>query len=131
MHKLQHAGGIFALLLIFFAFLASGFALSSEIELRSKNDIKSSTLAAAPGTERDDHAALRWNYRCRAIFVVRGEKRNNLHTVTPSERMTIQINSSFPDIKSDKTFLLSNQPEFTYYRRLWQKILPSRAGPCA
>ena len=95
----------FVLFFAFFSLFTLCGTLPLEVEFSPKaSTLKSSQLADFPGDRSDDEAAVRWNYRCRTNAALRLDNRS---------------------------FLWHKQPLLTYYRRLWQKILPSRAGPLA
>jgi hypothetical protein len=125
----------FCLALFFaaFSFFAVSGTILPEVELRQSSGIVSnSQLAAFPGKQADDEAAVRWNYNCRVNFALRLDKGSNLRTTVPMHGNGVELHTAlFPALASDIKVLSHNQPSKTYYRRLWQKILPSRAGPCA
>ena len=91
-----------------------------------------SSLAPFPGGEADDEAAVRWDYQCRSNAAVRLDKNNNFRSNTPVPGNGCAVEDvSCSIVPAADSFLWHNQPIKRYYRRLWQKILPSRAGPCA
>ena len=123
----------FVLFFAFFSLFTLCGTLPLEVEFSPKaSTLKSSQLADFPGDRSDDEAAVRWNYRCRTNAALRLDNRNNFRTMNPPQNNAVEVLSpdGFSTI-TDKSFLWHKQPLLTYYRRLWQKILPSRAGPCA
>ena len=84
--------------------------------------------------ENDDSAAVRWDYRCRSNGAVRLDNRQNLRAFT-----ALHVVPENSGIVPDTTLSLSqviyplgyNEIKLIYYRRLWQKVLPMRAGPTA
>ena len=135
--KLKHKSELFRqsffCLIIFFALFAfSGiFALTAAETGYSANAADNSHLAAFPAGDVDDEAAVRWNYRCRTNSALRLDNHNNSRTVSNIQSSSAELQSiSCGQLSVYNKSLWHNQPLLTYYRRLWQKILPSRAGPC-
>ena len=121
-------------LIVFCAIFAfsSMLALNSAEVGYSADSIHNSHLAATSNGDVDNEAAVRWNYRCRTNSALRLDNRNNYRTTpgVPENHAELQSVPGTP-ILANNSCLWHNQPLLTYYRRLWQKILPSRAGPCA
>ena len=117
----------------FFSFFTVCGAIPHAVEFRqSVQAVNNSHLAPFPGGEADDSAAVRWDYQCRSNMAVRLDKNNNLRSNVPMPGNGAEIEKvSCSVIPATDSFIWHNQPLKTYYRRLWQKILPSRAGPCA
>lgn len=116
-----------------FSFFTVCGTIPLDVELRQcSQKTDNSYLAPFPGGEADDEAAVRWNYQCRTNMAIRLDNRNTFRSSVPTPGNGAEVETvvcvlvPVPD-----KFLWRNQPLKTYYRRLWQKILPSRAGPCA
>lgn len=116
-----------------FSFFTVCGTIPPEVELRNSSiAVNNSQLAAFPGNPTDDEAAVRWNFNCRTNIALRLDRGNNFRTTVPMQGNGVELHTAvFSALASDIRVLWHNQPLKTYYRRLWQKILPSRAGPCA
>ena len=136
--KLKHKSGLlrqscFCLIFFFavFAFSSAFASAAAELEYSAANAVNNSHIAAFPSGDVDTEAAVRWNYRCRTNSALRLDNRNNYRSVSGVQNNSAEL-QSIPSCYSlaANSCLWHNQPSLTYYRRLWQKILPSRAGPC-
>ena len=92
---------------------------------------QSSTLTALPGSETDDEAAFRWDYRfqCRMPLRIDSRTPNRLHGAPVNEpnfciEPDRRINDCIWQCK-----LRYDEIKYNYYRRLWHRVLPTRAGP--
>ena len=85
-------------------------------------------------TDSNDNAAVRWDCRWRSNSAVRQNSRQHLRSFT--------FPYTFPEnsgVMPENTLRWNqivyptgyNEVKFTYYRRLWQRVLPMRAGPTA
>ena len=116
-----------------FSFFAVSCMVPLEVEAyRADRTVNNSSLASFPGGAADDGAAVRWDYQCRSNMAVRLDKNNNFRSNAPvPDNGCSAANIPCSIVPAADSFLWHNQPIKRYYRRLWQKILPSRAGPCA
>ena len=123
-------------LTLFFAFF-SLFTVCSVLPLdveccKGSDSVNNSHLAAFPSGETDDNAAVRWDYRCRTNMALRLDNRNNYRSTIPMQGNSAELLATPCCTGSvNNAYIWHKQPLLTYYRRLWQKILPPRAGPCA
>ena len=129
----RQAGWVLALLIAVFSFFTVCCSVSPDVELRkSSAAVSHAQLASFPGCETDKDAALRRDYNCRSNVAVRLDKGNNFRSMIPVHGNGLEVQAiSNLLLPGNYKVLWHKQPLFTYYRRLWQKILPSRAGPCA
>lgn len=129
----KHPAVILTGVILFVCTLLFSAAFSAQDTAESlRFSTNSNSLAAYPGNEQNSEAAVRWNSRCRNGIPVRlGNNRSLQHTpvIHPD---SLFLTSQNPELVIRKNFITySKETEFTYYRRLWQKILPTRAGPSA
>lgn len=122
-----------AIFCLFAGVLSMLTLLEPEVELRCFiEEVSNSHLTAFPGGDVDNEAAVRWNCRQRTNTALRLDNRNNFRAAPPVQNSSAEFrNIPCSEILFANSFLWHNQPLLTYYRRLWQKILPPRAGPCA
>ena len=119
--------------LVFLSFfsLLTFSAVLAENSLPPANAAQSNSMAAFPGAENEE-SAIRWDYRCRNNLIVRLEKRSNSRTLSePFKFSPVDVVNRIVECEKINHFLYCNQHNSAYYRRLWQKILPTRAGPAA
>lgn len=132
MHDFRRIGGVFALLSALVLMLAFNCTVTAEVEVGAASNSHQSNLAPQPGAEKDEYPALRWSYHGRTLAGLRWESRSNLRSAAPPANWSLPADDDILINAHINGKLFTNkQPDFTYYRRLWQKILPSRAGPCA
>ena len=91
----------------------------------------SNSLNALPVNEKNNSAAVRWNNRYRTAMPVRLENRTPQTGVNyagqPNEDL---LTGYYPaEYIAQQYTAYSKEADFICYRRLWQKILPTRAGP--
>ena len=117
----------------FFSFFAVCSTLSNEVGCCKISDtVNNSHLAPFPSGDTDDNAAVRWNYRYRTNLALRLDNRNNCRSIIPMQGNSAELLAvSCCTVSGNNAHIWHDQPLKRYYRRLWQKILPSRAGPCA
>ena len=124
------AVGMLLVFLSFFSILASS-AILAENCLPDMRAAQTNDLAAFPGAENEE-SAIRWDYRCRNNLVVRLEKRGGSRTVPEHFKFSpVDVVNRIIEREKINHSLYCNQQKSAYYRRLWQKILPTRAGPAA
>ena len=124
------AVGMLLVFLSFFSILASS-AILAENCLPDTRAAQTNDLAAFPGAENEE-SAIRWDYRYRNHLVVRLEKRGGSRTVPePFKFSPVDVVNRIIEREKINHSLYCNQQKSAYYRRLWQKILPTRAGPAA
>ena len=122
--------GMLLVFLSFFSILASSAVLAENC-LPDASIVQSNSMTAFPGAENEE-SAIRWDYRCRNNLVVRLEKRNNSRTVpVPCKFSPVDVVNRIIEREKINHSLYCSQQKSAYYRRLWQKILPTRAGPAA
>lgn len=132
MHDFRRIGGVFTLLSALVILLAFNCTVSVEFEAGAASELHQSNLAPQPGAEKDEYPALRWSYHGRTLAGLRWENRSNLRSAAPPANWSLPAdNDILINAHINGKIFTNKQPELTYYRRLWQKILPSRAGPCA
>ena len=122
--------GMLLVFLSFFSILASSAVLAENC-LPDASIVQSNSMTAFPGAENEE-SAIRWDYRCRNHLLVRLEKRNNSRTVpVPFKFSPVDVVNRIIEREKINHSLYCSQQKSAYYRRLWQKILPTRAGPAA
>ena len=122
--------GMLLVFLSFFSILASSAVLAENC-LPDASIVQSNSMTAFPGAENEE-SAIRWDYRCRNHLVVRLEKRGGSRTVPePFKFSPVDVVNRIIEREKINHSLYCNQQNSAYYRRLWQKILPTRAGPAA
>ena len=91
-----------------------------------------SGMASFPISEDKGDTAVCWNHRANANTPVRLDNRDNLRP-TPFKSSINQdaVSLMLRNLDSDYKYVCSKEANSNYYRRLWQKILPTRAGPLA
>ena len=124
------AAGMLLVFLSFFFILASS-AILAENCLPDTPAAQSNSMTAFPGAENEE-SAIRWDYRCRNNLVVRLEKRGNARTIpVPLKFSPVDVVNRIIEREKINHSLYCSQQKSAYYRRLWQQILPTRAGPAA
>ena len=124
------AAGMLLVFLSFFFILASS-AILAENCLPDTPAAQSNSMTAFPGAENEE-SAIRWDYRCRNNLLVRLEKRGGSRSVPePFKFSPVDVVNRIVEREKINHSLYCNQQKSAYYRRLWQKILPTRAGPAA
>lgn len=131
-YHVRRAGGVLTLLAALLVIFALSSMSSADMESCSCPSLRNSEQMSSTETGNDNEAAVRWNYSCRVIAGLRWENRNLLRTpAMVPEHLLQQNNDLTVKAQNYNNIFICEQPENTYYRRLWQKILPSRAGPLA
>ena len=124
------AMGMLLVFLTLFSLLAFT-AVYTETALPEASAAHSNSMTAFPGAENEE-SAIRWDYRCRNNLLVRLEKRGGSRTVPePLKFSPVDVVNRIVEREKINHSLYCNQQNSAYYRRLWQKILPTRAGPAA
>ena len=121
--------GFFVLLVLF---LMSGIFSPDTTACHRCQEVNHSHLAAFPSGDTEDDAAVRWDFRCRTSTAMRIDNRNQLRVTVPAvDNAAEAVREASGTTCIQNKAIWSRQPLLTYYRRLWQKVLPSRAGPLA
>lgn len=129
-YHMRRAGGVFALLAALMVIFALSCMLSADTENYSCQLHRSFEQLSSPENGNDSDAAVRWDYNCRVLAGLRWENRNSLRPQGVSPCHLLPNNNDLTiKAQSHNNIFICEQPENIYYRRLWQKILPSRAGP--
>lgn len=95
------------------------------------SQVSSSLLNAFAGEKAEDDAVVRWNFRGNSGVLLRLDSRNSFRTLPPhstGDRIALSADIFEREYVREKYFS-SNEVKLVYYRRLWQKVLPMRAGP--
>ena len=123
--------GVLLVFLSFFSLLAFSAVCIANALPDTPAAAQSNSMTAFPGAENEE-SAIRWDYRCRNNLLVRLEKRSNSRTLSePFKFSPVDVVNRIVEREKINHFLYCNQHNSAYYRRLWQKILPTRAGPAA
>ncbi len=98
---------------------------------KSSNEIYTqSAIAPLPVAEHEDEAAFRWNLNFKNLYTLRFEYRSNLRNMAPVQSSGIVADpGALEKVFSYDILYIYAEARFIFYRRLWQRILPSRAGP--
>lgn len=93
--------------------------------------VQTNDMKAFPGTGNEE-TAVRWDYRWGNGMPVRLGNRGNPHTVSvPLNYPPVAVVNRLVELDKINHNLFCNNQNRAYYRRLWQRILPTRAGPLA
>ena len=125
-----------ALLLLLLSILGLGYSLKHSAWNAPNIDqgsVAVSTLNSLPISEADDSAAVRWDSQRNRQLPARLEIRSQLRSVCALRGYTPLL---FCSSQTCEVVLLSGSLQhdeafFTFYRRIWQRVLPARAGPLA
>ena len=100
---------------------------------KSSNEVYTrSAIAPLPVAEHEDNAAFRWNLSFKNLYSLRFEQRSNLRNMPPVQSAGISADSGvWEKVFSYDISYIYAEARFIFYRRLWQRILPTRAGPVA
>jgi hypothetical protein len=125
------AVGMLWIFLAFFSLFAIAAVQSASVPADGSACVQTNDMKAFPGAGKED-SAVRWDYRCRNSMPVRLENRGNPHTVSvPLNYPPVAVVNRLVELDKINHTLYCNNQNSAYYRRLWQRILPTRAGPSA
>ena len=123
--------GMLLVFLTFFSMLSWAAVQAESCLPVSAVAAQSNSMTAFPGEESED-VAIRWDYRWGNGMPVRLENRGNPHTVAaPLNYPPVAVVNRLVELDKINHNLFCNKQNSAYYRRLWQRILPTRAGPLA
>ena len=119
--------GIGCLLLVSF-----GCMLVHQLEKSSNEVYTQPAIAPVPVAEHKEDAAFRWNLNFKNLYTLRFEQRGSLRNIPPVQTSGISADSGvWEKVFSYDISYIYAEARFIFYRRLWQRILPTRAGPVA